>query len=136
MHRGKIIEDLERIKTPKKIIRQIEISMKYSRAVINTGRKVTEDIKIERGTRQGDTLSTTLFIHYISGLHTKANRKHRYVKPEISTNNCIRRWHSDYHQKEETFREYISNHRTRIQRKRAGDQRIQNKEHALRQEEK
>ena len=58
LHRGKIIQDLENVKTPKKIIRLIKMSMKDSRAVINREKGDTRHKSRKRS-------------------KTKADRKHR-----------------------------------------------------------
>jgi hypothetical protein len=46
---------------PEKLIKLTKMTMDNSRARISTTEGVTNEITIERGIRQGDALSTTLF---------------------------------------------------------------------------
>lgn len=60
--RTKIIQDLERIRTPQKLIKLVKMTMEKSKAIVLVGQNKTDSFEVNRGVRQGDALSALLFI--------------------------------------------------------------------------
>jgi hypothetical protein len=61
INRHSLVEQMQQMKIPEKLIKLTKMTMDDSRARISTTECVTNEINIERGVRQGDALSTTLF---------------------------------------------------------------------------
>ncbi|KAH0818455.1 hypothetical protein GEV33_004336 [Tenebrio molitor] len=61
INRHSLVEQMQQMKIPEKLIKLTKMTMDNSRARISTTECVTNEINIERGVRQGDALSTTLF---------------------------------------------------------------------------
>jgi hypothetical protein len=61
INRRSLVEQMQQMKIPEKLIKLTKMTMDNSKARISTTEGVTNEINIERGVRQGDALSTTLF---------------------------------------------------------------------------
>jgi hypothetical protein len=61
INRRSLVEEMQQMQIPEKLIKLTKMTMDNSRARISTIEGVTNEINIERGVRQGDALSTTLF---------------------------------------------------------------------------
>jgi hypothetical protein len=61
INRRSLVEQMQQMQIPEKLIKLTKMTMDNSRARISTTEGVTNEINIERGVRQGDALSTTLF---------------------------------------------------------------------------
>lgn len=61
INRCKLLEEMENMNVPPKLIRLAKMTMDGSIARALTREGTTEEINIQRGVRQGDALSTTLF---------------------------------------------------------------------------
>jgi hypothetical protein len=60
INRRSLVEQMQQMKIPEKLIKLTKMTMDNSKARISTTEGVTNEINIERGVRQGDALSTTL----------------------------------------------------------------------------
>uniref|UniRef100_A0A8D9DTK6 Craniofacial development protein 2 n=1 Tax=Cacopsylla melanoneura TaxID=428564 RepID=A0A8D9DTK6_9HEMI len=68
VRRPKLIEALEDLDVPRKLTRLIMMTMDGSNAQVKVNNQLSEPFSINKGVRQGDGLSTTLFIvvlHYV-----------------------------------------------------------------------
>lgn len=72
IRRNKLLEEMKTMEIPAKLIRLTKMTMEKSRARINTLETTSEEIAIETGVRQGDSLSTTLFNITLDGAVRKA----------------------------------------------------------------
>jgi hypothetical protein len=61
INRRSLVEQMQQMKIPEKLIKLTKMTMDNSKARISTTEGVTNEINIERGVRQGHALSTTLF---------------------------------------------------------------------------
>lgn len=59
--RYKLVEEMQNLNIPKKLINLIKMTMERSEAVVTTHEGTTNAFNIETGVRQGDALSTSLF---------------------------------------------------------------------------
>jgi hypothetical protein len=60
INRNSLVEQMQQMKIPEKLIKLTKMTMGNSRARISTAEGVTNEINIKRGVRQGDALSSTL----------------------------------------------------------------------------
>lgn len=68
LNRQKVLEDMQAMEVPAKLIRLTKMTMEGSRARVITNEGATEEVEIQTGVRQGDALSTTLFNIALDGV--------------------------------------------------------------------
>jgi hypothetical protein len=89
LNRNKLWTITEEQGYPQHLIRVIQSLYHYSKIIINTGRNKTEEIIINKGARQGCSISPTLFNMYINDIIQKWKRNIRpgiKLSREISLN--------------------------------------------------
>jgi hypothetical protein len=62
VNRKKLIEATNKMRIPHKIIRMVEMTMNHTKAKVKNGNKLSETFEFSVGVKQGDGLSSVLFI--------------------------------------------------------------------------
>lgn len=79
INRQTLIEDMIKIGTPSKLVKLTKMTMDNSCAKIMTSEGTTDNIIIQKGVRQGDALSTTLFNIALDGAIKETNIKNTLI---------------------------------------------------------
>jgi sorting nexin-29 len=71
VNRKKLIEAMNKMRIPHKVIRMVEMTMNNTKAKVKIGNKLSESFEFSLGVKQGDGLSAVLFIQ---ALHNAVNK--------------------------------------------------------------
>jgi hypothetical protein len=77
VNRNKLIEAMNKMRIPHKIIRIVEMTMSHTKARVKIGNKLSETFEFSVGVKQGDGLSAVLFI---LAMHKAVNRQIKEAK--------------------------------------------------------
>lgn len=83
LNRDALIEDAKILNIPEKLIRMIKITLERSRAAVITQEGLTNEVEVERGVRQGDGLSATLFNIALEGAIRATNFKGTIIQKSV-----------------------------------------------------
>jgi hypothetical protein len=75
VNRKKLIEALNKMRIPHKIIGMVEMTKNHTKAKVKIGNKLSETFEYSVGVKQGDGLSAVLFILALHNAVNKTNQK-------------------------------------------------------------